>query len=268
MNAGPTTNMLRIDQWLFQNKFARSRTHALALIDALQVEVFDPESKTWTAISKGSLKVSENFERSRVRIQKGPADRYVSRGGLKLEGALQHLGSSRINLTGIRVLDVGVSTGGFSDCCLQLGAREVVGIDVGHGQIDPSLLDHPHFRHFEGLNARELSTLKSQIEALNEPFNLIVGDVSFISMTSIIPELRPLLFQGGAVLFLVKPQFELDRRALNKKGLVKEPASYELVKEKIINQSARHQLKVIDYFESSIEGKDGNREFFIFAIAE
>lgn len=263
-----TKDWIRIDQWLAEAGLALSRTHALALIEAGQVEQFHPVQNHWIPVKKGSLKVSLNQTKDHIRVLAGPANRYVSRGGLKLEGALDELA---LNLSGLRVLDIGVSTGGFSDCCLQRGAQRVVGIDVGHGQISDQMVNHPRFQHFEGINAKDLSDLPADHPAwstLQEPFDLIVGDLSFISITSILKDLPSLLHRTGKILFLVKPQFELDSKALSKKGLVKDPRSYEGVKNKIIASCEDAGLTPVRYFNSPIEGKDGNREFFLFAIVK
>jgi 23S rRNA (cytidine1920-2'-O)/16S rRNA (cytidine1409-2'-O)-methyltransferase len=256
------TKLIRIDQWLSQQNLANSRTHAAALIEQGQVELFQPSTSTWNKVTKSSLKISFEMSAEMVRVLSGPANRYVSRGGIKLEGALNH---ASLNVNGLRVLDVGTSTGGFADCCLQQNAAFVVGVDVGHGQLAPSLSQHPNLVLYEGVNAKNLSSYKTTLDELQRPFDLIVGDLSFISITTVFPHLRNFLSPQGHVLFLVKPQFELDSKALNKSGIVKAPRSYDLVKIKILESCIRSQLQVLDYFDSPIEGKDGNREFFVFA---
>lgn len=255
-------NQMRIDQWLSQNGFANSRTHAAALIEQGQVEIFVASSKQWSTITKPSLKISTDTPLAEVRVLEGPGNRYVSRGGLKLEGALAHVGFAVANKS---VLDVGVSTGGFSDCCLQQGAAFVVGVDVGHGQLAASLSEQPNFCHFEGINAKNLREHRDLLTELQTPFDLIVGDLSFISITAVLPHLKAFLGPEGCILFLVKPQFELDAGALNKNGVVKDPRSYDIVRAKILSCCESANLKVDDYFASSIEGKDGNKEFFVFA---
>ncbi len=253
---------IRIDQWLSQNGFANSRTHAASLIEEGQVEIKMTSATAWVKVTKPSYKLPNDFSKDQIQVLTGPANRYVSRGGLKLEGALAHVG---LSVKGLRVLDVGVSTGGFSDCCLQQGAEHVVGIEVGHGQLAPGMSKHSNFIQFEGINAKNLPAHQAEIAELQKSFDLIVGDVSFISITAILPHFLPLLKTEGRVLFLVKPQFELDASALNKNGIVKDPRSYEVVKTKVIESCQHSGLNVIDYFASNLAGKDGNKEFFVFA---
>lgn len=256
---------VRIDQWLSQQGLANSRTHAAALIEQGQVQVYHHQNSEWHTITKPSHKIAEQAPKEWVRVLEGPGNRYVSRGGLKLEGALAHV---ELPVKGLCVLDVGVSTGGFSDCCLQNGASHVVGIDVGHGQLAEAMSKQKNFLHFEGINAKNLLDYRASINALQRPFDLIVGDLSFISITAVLPHLAAFLGPQGCILFLVKPQFELDSRALNKNGVVKDPRSYDIVKAKIQECCELSGLKVDDYFSSSIEGKDGNKEFFLFAKAQ
>lgn len=258
---------IRIDQWLKDQGLANSRTHAASLIEARQVQLRQgpPHSADWVTLEKPSYKVPTHLPVEAVRIVDGPANRYVSRGGLKLEGALEEVG---LQLQDRCVLDIGVSTGGFTDCCLQRGAAAVVGIDVGHGQLAPSLSKYKNFTLLEGINAKNLPELRPLHPELQKSFDLIVGDLSFISITAVIPHLAALLGPQGCILFLVKPQFELDSKALNKNGVVKDPRSYVIVKDKVLSSCQQHHLKVEKYFESRIEGKDGNKEFFVFATVE
>lgn len=255
---------IRIDQWLNTNGLAKSRTHAASLIEQQQIEIYNPTSLCWERVTKPSLKVASDWPRSHVKLLEGPANRYVSRGGLKLEGALEHLNFS---VNGLRILDVGVSTGGFSDYCLKHSATLVVGVDVGHNQLSSELSQIQNFKSYEGINAKNLLSYKETVPELNFPFDLIIGDLSFISLTAVLPQLTPLLKTTGHILFLVKPQFELDSTALNKNGIVKDPHSYAIVKDKVIKACQTLNLDVEDYFPSKIEGKDGNKEFFLFAKA-
>src|SRR5690606_37739167 len=127
-----------------------------------------------------------------------------------------------LDVSGMRVLDVGISTGGFSHCLLQKGAREVIGIDVGHKQIHPSLLNIESLFVFEGVNVRELSKDFFKKLKVSHQFDLVVGDVSFISLKNVMPHVAPLLGEAGLALFLVKPQFELEKKDLGKGGIVRE----------------------------------------------
>jgi 23S rRNA (cytidine1920-2'-O)/16S rRNA (cytidine1409-2'-O)-methyltransferase len=249
----------RLDLYLVEKSLAQSRTHAQELIEAGQVFVL--EGTTKKILKKPSLSVDGIVDK--IQVEQGPANRFVSRGGLKLEGALQHVGLSVENL---KALDVGISTGGFSDCLLQQGANLVVGVDVGHGQLNPVLAKNPKLKSLEGVNARALTENQ---ELLNlKPaggFDLVVMDVSFISIELIIPEIAKLLKAGGILLSLVKPQFEVGVDGLAKGGIVKDVSLFAKVEEKIRSCCAQHGLVVQDYFSSSIEGKDGNHEFFVFA---
>lgn len=248
---------LRADLLLVKKGLASSRTHAQSLIESSQV--FYQEHGQSKLLKKPSLTLSIEtvFE-----VQQGEANRFVSRGGLKLEGALKHC---HVSAAGLDILDIGISTGGFTDCALQAGANSVLGVDVGHGQVHPSLLKSARLKIFEGVNARALRAQLADLrpEAKND-FDLIVMDVSFISMTLIIPELSDLLRPTGCFIGLVKPQFEVGADGLGKGGIVKDESLYESVKEKIIQSCEQNSLKVLDYFSSPIVGKDGNHEFFVY----
>lgn len=249
---------LRLDVYLVKKGLAQSRTHAQELIDAGQV--FLLEGKQKRILKKSSLPVTSD---AAVIVESGPANRFVSRGGLKLEGALVH---SQMNVKGLNVLDVGISTGGFTDCLLQQGAEFVLGVDVGHGQVNPELLKNPRLQVIEGINARSLSQDAAVLSATpEEKFDLIVMDVSFISITLIIPELISFLKLGGRLLSLVKPQFEVGIDGLSKGGIVKDSSLYLDVESRVKDTCAAQGLRVIDYFSSPIQGKDGNNEFFVFA---
>jgi 23S rRNA (cytidine1920-2'-O)/16S rRNA (cytidine1409-2'-O)-methyltransferase len=250
----------RLDIYVFEKGLAQSRTHAQELIEAGQVFLDKDGQKK--ILKKSNLPVTPEME-NHISVDQGPANRFVSRGGLKLEGALKHVG---LNIQGFDVLDVGISTGGFTDCALQSGARFVLGVDVGHGQVSASLLNNSKLKVIEGINARALSKEASVLEATpKDGFDLIVMDVSFISIEMIIPELARFLKPSGQLLSLVKPQFEVGVDGLAKGGIVKDSSLYLKVEEKIkaVCQSSGFEVK--DYFASSIEGKDGNHEFFVFA---
>jgi 23S rRNA (cytidine1920-2'-O)/16S rRNA (cytidine1409-2'-O)-methyltransferase len=231
---------------------APSRTRAQDLIKGGSVTV---NGKQTTTVSHS---VDENSE---IKIQDSQLTRFVSRGGLKLEGVLDQLGFSVQNL---EVLDVGISTGGFTDCLLQRGARHVVGVDVGHEQLHSSLRTNSRLVSIEGVNARELDRHSDVLKNKPTPgWDLIVVDVSFISLTLVLPALKAVLRSGGHILALVKPQFEVGPEGLGKGGVVKDPSLYAQVEEKIRQKCLELDLTVRDYLQSSIEGKDGNREFFI-----
>lgn len=196
-----------------------------------------------------------------VRLTDSSELRWASRAGLKLEGALVHCG---LDVSGRVCLDVGQSTGGFTDVLLSRGASRVVGVDVGQGQVVQRLRDDPRVNVIEGVNARHLSAAQLPCAA----FDLVVGDLSFISLTLVLPALAPLLHpRRGELLMLVKPQFELQPQDIGKGGLVKDPASYARVRERIEAACRDAGLVVKDWFDSTITGGDGNREFFVRAGA-
>jgi 23S rRNA (cytidine1920-2'-O)/16S rRNA (cytidine1409-2'-O)-methyltransferase len=248
---------IRVDALLVQRGLAPSRTAAQRLIEEGRVKV-GAGGTAPAPVSKPSLILSAYAE---LIVEPPREAEYVSRGGLKLTGELRHTG---IDPRGRDCLDVGQSTGGFTDCLLQHGATKVVGIDVGHGQLHSSLAADPRVEHHEGINARNL---KNSIIA-GRQFDLIVADVSFISLTLIIPQLPPLLTKLGDLLLLVKPQFEVGPEHIGKGGIVADPGLYSVVRDKLATCCADNRLAVIDWFESPITGTDGNREFFIHAKHE
>ncbi len=248
----------RLDVVLVERGLAHSRTHAQELIDAGQVYLDDGHQKK--TLKKSSYPIFTHLK-DKVFVLDGPANRYVSRGGLKLEGALRQL---NIDVRNMRCLDVGISTGGFTDCLLQEGAVSVVGLDVGHDQVHESLLNNNKVKVFEGINARQLSS--ESVVLLNAPpqgYDFVVMDVSFISITLIIPEIFKVLKKGGKLLSLVKPQFEVGVDGIAKGGIVKDRSLYFEVENKIKNLCKSVGFRVEAYIDSPIQGKDGNNEFFI-----
>jgi 23S rRNA (cytidine1920-2'-O)/16S rRNA (cytidine1409-2'-O)-methyltransferase len=189
-----------------------------------------------------------------------PAPRYVSRAGHKLAGALEELG---IDPSGLNALDVGASTGGFTDCLLQAGAATVTAVDVGRGLMDFCLRNDQRVTLVENLNARNIDQVEPS--RLKAPFDLAVADLSFISLTLILPKLSPLLRPGGQILAMVKPQFEVGRHQVGKGGLVKDP---ELIKAAVDKISALGPTLDPPFLEtgrsySRLTGKDGNQEVFL-----
>jgi 23S rRNA (cytidine1920-2'-O)/16S rRNA (cytidine1409-2'-O)-methyltransferase len=260
---------MRADQLLVQRGLATSRAQAQRMIAA---GVQWDQAGVWKTVAKNGDDIPEDAV---VQLLDAARDRYVSRGGLKLEGALR---DCTLDVTGWACLDVGQSTGGFTDCLLQHGAARVLGVDVGQGQLHASLRDDERVLGLEKINARSLTAheLIEQIDATtDEPevftqdveagFDLIVGDLSFISQTLVLPALVPLLKPEGALLMLVKPQFELQPGQVGKGGIVRDAALYAFVEQRIRDCLAEQGLQVLRWLESPIQGGDGNREFFFHA---
>lgn len=238
----------RIDKLLVERGLATSRTRAQAMVMAGVVLVDEQRV----------AKASESFPPdANVRVRGGddPAARYVGRGGLKLEAALREF---RINPGGWRCLDIGASTGGFTDCLLQHGAGQVIAVDTGHNQIDWKLRSHSRVVLMETTNARYLRPCDFDD---GSGFPLIVMDVSFISATKVLPALVPLLARGGKMVVLIKPQFEVGRGEVGKGGIVKDAAQHERVIREVNAAAEELGLRVRGVIASPITGAQGNREF-------
>ncbi|NKE68086.1 TlyA family RNA methyltransferase [Ramlibacter sp. RBP-2] len=242
---------MRIDQLLVERGLASSRSQAQRLI-ASGVRWLDRGA--WKTVAKNGDEVPP---RAQIELLDTAEAKYVSRGGLKLEGALRACG---ISVQGKRCLDVGQSTGGFTDCLLQHGAAQVTGVDVGHGQLHEKVRSDPRVRAIEKVNARELTA-----EQAGSGFDLVTGDLSFISLTLVLPALAPLARPGGDLLLLVKPQFELQPGQVGRGGIVTDASLYAVVERRIRDCCAALGLQVRGWHDSAIEGGDGNREFFVHA---
>ena len=246
---------MRADQLLVERQLASSRSQAQRLIAAgVQWRL---GAGAWQSVRKNGDDLPLTAE---LQLQDQAEARYVSRGGLKLEGALQATG---LQVAGWHCLDVGQSTGGFTDCLLQHGVAQVVGMDVGQGQIHPKLRDDARVQVHEKVNARDAEAV-AEVLGVRAP-DLLVGDVSFISLTLVLPTLVPYIRSGGHVLLLVKPQFELQPQHIGKGGIVRDAGLYAEVERKLRACCQSLQLQVLHWLPSSIEGGDGNREFFIHA---
>ena len=261
---------MRVDQLLVERGLAASRSQAQRLI-AAGVQWRNPPSALpasalasadWRQVSKNKDEVPDNAE---LVLLDDSESRYVSRGGLKLAGALR---SSGLSVQGLRCLDVGQSTGGFTECLLQNGAAQVVGIDVGHGQVHPRVRADERVICIEGVNARELMPDDDRIPDAQDGFDVLVGDVSFISLSLVLPGVVPFLKSGGHLLMLVKPQFELQPENIGKHGLVKGPAMYPVIEKRIRTACTELGLRVTGWYDSAIEGGDGSREFFVQAVKD
>ena len=328
---------MRADVFLVDFGHATTRSQAQRLI-AAGVEWRLSPSSPWQKVVKNGDNIPEIAE---VQLLDTDEAKYLSRGGLKLEGALA---AAPLNVTGLRCLDVGQSTGGFTDCLLQHGAAQVVGVDVGHDQVHERLRSNPRVICVEGVNARVLTpgalqqdcelALSEVIEEVEDNetqpeapyswmrngglvdeayddsddakdkdienfrleraakakaraagtlpverrrraefadvdttpvFDVVVGDLSFISLTLVLPALVPLLASEGRLLMLVKPQFELQPGQVGKGGIVRDTALYAVVEKRIRDCCAEQGLDVLAWLDSAISGGDGNREFFVFA---
>ena len=205
-------------------------------------------------VTKPGTQVNENVE---IRVE-GPEHPYVGRGGLKLAHALDTFG---IPVVGRTALDIGASTGGFTDVLLQRGAQLVVALDVGHGQLDWKLRSHPRVIAVERVNARTLTPDQLPPEA--RPVQIVTIDVSFISLRYILPVLPPLLAADADVVALVKPQFEAGRSEVGKGGIVRDEAVHARVTEEVTVAASELGLSRTGLTESPITGMDGNREFLI-----
>lgn len=238
-------NRRRLDELLVERGLAPTRAKARALILAGQVLVDGVQGgKAGQLVDPG------------CRLEVLQPLPYVSRGGLKLQAALDQFG---IAVADKVCLDVGASTGGFTDCLLQRGARRVYAVDVGAGQLDWKLRQDPRVVVLEGVNARYLGP-----EHVPEPVDLAVCDVSFISVTLILPRLVPLLGPRGEMVILVKPQFEVGRGQVGKGGIVRDPELQQAACRKV--QQAVLQLGFqAQWMESPIRGAEGNREFLLYA---
>jgi len=239
-------NRERIDKLLVERGLAESRTRAQALVMAGVVLVNEQQ-----AIKPSDL-VSADAA-IRVKHADDPASRYVSRGGLKIEAALHQFA---LNVQGMTCLDVGASTGGFTDCLLQHGARKVIALDVGHNQLDWRLRRDSRVEVREGVNARYLKP-----EDFGEKFELIVVDVSFISLSKVMPALAPLMAEGGRMIALIKPQFEVGRGEVGRGGIVRETEKHARVIAEVREAASGLGLRSEGIIESPIRGAEGNLEF-------
>ena len=253
---------MRADQLLLQRGLVPSRSAAQRLIDAGAVRWLGPNG--WAVPRKAGEDLPEGCE---IEVTDGAELRYVSRGGLKLEAALEHCG---VSVAGAKALDAGQSTGGFTDLLLQRGAKTVIGIEVGHGQLHPQLAADPRVECHEGVNARDVTGSTFAAAHAEGSFDMVTGDLSFISLTLVLPTLRRYLKPTGQLLMLVKPQFELQPEHIGKGGIVKDARSFPAVEARIRQACADNGLAVCDYFRSAITGGghgvgSGNIEFFVWA---
>ena len=301
---------MRADLFLVEHGHATTRSQAQRLI-ASGVTWRVDEAVAWKKVAKNGDEIPLGAE---LQLLDTTEAKYISRGGLKLEGALKTTG---LDVTGLRCLDIGQSTGGFTDCLLQHGAAQVVGVDVGHGQLHDSLRADARVVCIEGVNARSLSAddlvshyrralhissgaegdladfddfddfegddadddendqdnhdhgsdhdSQGASDGFDPVFDFLTGDLSFISLTLVLPAVARLLKLEGHLLMLVKPQFELQPGQIGKGGIVRDAAHFAFVEKRLRDACAPLGLDVLAWLESPIAGGDGNREFFIHA---
>jgi 23S rRNA (cytidine1920-2'-O)/16S rRNA (cytidine1409-2'-O)-methyltransferase len=239
--------MTRLDQELVARGLARSRTHAAKLISAGLVR------RGGDVIRKASAAVAAD---DKLEVETGGEPEYVSRAGHKLAGALRAFPA--VDPAGRRCLDAGASTGGFTQVLLEAGAREVVAVDVGHGQMVPQLSADERVYLFEGMNARYLNSAD-----IGGPVSLTVADLSFISLTLVMAALSAATEPDGDMVLMVKPQFEVGRESLASTGVVSSEAERRRAVEKVVRSGLEHGLQIRGLARSPLPGQDGNVEFFL-----
>ena len=236
---------MRLDKALVAAGVCRSRTEAQALLDAEMISVD----------GRRGLKASAMTAEDAVLARHDTGPRFVSRGALKLEGALSEFG---MDVAGLDALDIGASTGGFTECLLRRGVQSVIAVDVGHGQMAAEIASDPRVQSREGINARSLTP-----SDFPHPFGVIVADVSFISLTLILPALAPLLTDNGSLVCLVKPQFEVGAAHLGKGGIVRDAKARAEAVARVAAAARALDLRETGRMVSPIEGSDGNIEFLL-----
>lgn len=240
----------RLDAELVRRGLAASRTEAQQLIDDRRVTVNG-------ALAEKSARQTAASDQVLVL---GPPARFVGRGAHKLDHALD---SFAIDVAGLRALDAGASTGGFTDCLLQRGAAHVVAVDVGHGQLHERLRADPRVTNLERTNVRHLDR-----DAIGGPVDLVVGDLSFISLRLVIDPLVAVCQPGAAMVLLVKPQFEAGRTEVSRgRGVISDPAVWARVRDEVSDALVTAGCTVVGWTESPITGADGNHEFLVHVTA-
>ncbi len=240
---------MRIDVYLAENGYCKSRSKAAEAIKEGRVLVCGKP------VEKPSFLVEEGME---VTLLESEEEGFVSRAGYKLEGALK---AFDIDVSGMTAVDLGASTGGFTDCLLQRGAAYVYAVDVGHSQLDEKLLCDARVKNMEKTNARYLKK-----ENFTRPVDIVVTDVSFISQRLLYPAVADILPSGGLFVSLIKPQFELGKQHVGKGGIVRDPQGklFRNLLAELKAEGSNHGLKLLSYTDSPILGGDGNREYLAY----
>ena len=239
----------RLDAELVRRALASSRAEATELISSGRVLV------------NGAVadKASRQVDPADNVLVSGPPARFVSRGGEKLDAILESRG---INVVGFRVLDAGASTGGFTDCLLQRGAAHVVALDVGHGQLHPRIRDDDRVTVIERFNIREVTP-----DDIGGPVDMVVADLSFISLTLAVAPMVSVVREGGQLVLLVKPQFEVGRREVSKgRGVITDPGLHDEACRSVADACEAAGATVLDVIASPITGAEGNKEFLLHAV--
>ncbi len=243
-------NKKRLDILVYEKGLARSRESARSMIMAGAVFVnHSPVDKPGTMVDPSAIITCRQ-----------PESPYVSRGGLKLEHALNTIA---LDIRGYICLDVGASTGGFTDCLLKFGAKSVYAVDVGYGQLDWKIRQDPRVIVIERTNIRSISPL-----LLPEPFDLITIDVSFISLKIVVPAVLPFLKNRGRILALIKPQFEVGKGLVGKGGIVRDPGQHQIVIDDLSKFFSQLGFVCGQLVPSPILGPKGNKEFIIYLTAD
>ncbi len=253
--AGAAQRSIRADVALVERGVVRSRALAQRLIESGAVCVLSGGLPV--PVTRSAQPVQPGDE---LQVRESPESRFASRAGAKLAPALAEAG---IACSGLRVLDVGMSTGGFADCVLDAGAAAVVGIEVGHGQLDPRLAADARVTCFERTHVREVTP--GWLAERGEPaaFDLIVTDLSFISSIGLLGHLAALAAPGAALLMLVKPQFELGPHARDGKGIVRAGADLDGLRKRAFEAAVASGWERCNWFRSALPGSDGNQEYFL-----
>jgi 23S rRNA (cytidine1920-2'-O)/16S rRNA (cytidine1409-2'-O)-methyltransferase len=240
----------RLDAELVRRGLVASRAEAQAAVDAGLVTVGG--APAW--------KPARLVAPDEPVVVLGPPRRFVGRGGDKLDAALDHFA---VDVTGRRALDAGASTGGFTDCLLQRGAATVVAVDVGHGQLDPRLRADPRVVVRERLNVRAVT-----VDDTGGPVDLVVADLSFISLRTVLAALLGVCLPGADLVLLVKPQFEAGRAEASRgRGVIRDPSVHDQVRAAIDDVLRQHRATIMGWMESPLRGADGNVEHFVHARA-
>ncbi len=255
--AGAAQRPTRADVALVERGVVRSRALAQRLIESGAVRLVSGGLPVPVTRSAQPVRPADELQ-----VQESPESRFASRAGAKLASALAEAG---IACAGLRVLDVGMSTGGFTDCVLDAGAASVVGIEVGHGQLAPRLAADPRVTCFEHTHVRDVSPAWLVERGQAAAFGLIVTDLSFISSIDLLGHLAALAAPGAALLMLVKPQFELGPHARDGKGIVRADADLDALRMRALDAAAAGGWESCAWFRSSLPGGDGNQEYFLAA---